>query len=170
MTGYHANDKSRCASFIADPDYLIIDHGDTDFLGTGMYFWEHQSRAEWWLSEKHKETIVKAELNLEAMLDLTDDERLEYIKQIADKFSTAMRQKGIQQGQIGLKLNYLFDSYKQFSDRYTSIRAHIYYNRKKESDFFHGSKLTGKCVDVYIVRGNPKLVTQRQWVNRQART
>lgn len=166
MTGYHANDKQRCTKFIDNPDYLIIDDSDTDFLGKGMYFWEHESRAEWWLSEKHKEVIVKAELNLSNMLDLTDEEKLGYIKSVADKFNSAMTRKGIKPEQIGLKLNYLFESYKLLSDTYTSIKAHFYYKKLAESDFLYGSKLTAKCVDIYTVRDNPSLVTKRQWVKK----
>lgn len=91
MIGYHANDRSRCSEFITNRNYLIIDSNDTDFLGKGMYFWEHESRAEWWLTEKHKESIVKAELNLTDVLDLTDDKKLQYISRIADKFNSVMQ-------------------------------------------------------------------------------
>ena len=108
MTGYHANDRARCTRFIGEPDYLIIDSDDTDYLGKGMYFWEHKSRAEWWLLEQNKESIVSAELDLGSMLDLTDDAILSFIGGIANKFTSAMRGKGIKQNQMGLKLNYLF--------------------------------------------------------------
>ena len=57
MVGYHANDKERCSKFINEDSFLVIDDKDTDFLGKGMYFWEHQSRAEWWLEEKNKEFL-----------------------------------------------------------------------------------------------------------------
>jgi len=166
MIGYHANDRSRCSEFITNRNYLIIDSNDTDFLGKGMYFWEHESRAEWWLTEKHKESIVKAELNLTDVLDLTDDEKLQYISRIADKFNSVMQQEGIKPAQLGLKLNYLFETCKILSDTYTGIKAHLYYEKKPEADLLYGSKLTGKCVDVYTVRNNPHLVTKRQWVKQ----
>lgn len=164
MIGYHANDRNRCDRFINSHEYLIIDSKDTNFLGKGMYFWEHQSRAEWWLREKHKESIVCAELNLERMLDLTDDEKLKYIGNIANKFDFVMRKKGIKQGQIGSVLNYIFENVSFLAENYTSIRGHFSYENKKEPDFLYGSKLTGKCVDIYLIRSNPDLVTKRLWV------
>jgi len=60
--------------------------------------------------------------------DLTDNEKLYYISGITDKFVSAMQQKGIKQGQLGLKLNYLFEVCKM---------------------------LTGKCVDVYTIQSDP---------------
>ena len=164
MTGYHANDSARCTRFIGDSDYLIIDADDTDFLGSGMYFWEHKSRAEWWLAEKHKEAIVSAELDLSGVLDLTDDVKLNYVGKIAGKFASAMKERGIKPNQVGLKLEYLFEREKFFAKNYTSVRGHFYYKNKNEPDFVYGSRLSGKCVDIYVVRNDPKLVTNRQWV------
>lgn len=164
MTGYHANDRARCTRFIGEPDYLIIDSDDTDYLGKGMYFWEHKSRAEWWLLEQNKESIVSAELDLGSMLDLTDDAILSFIGGIANKFTSAMRGKGIKQNQMGLKLNYLFEREKFLDNHFTSVRGHFYYKNRNEPDFLNGSRLTGKCVDIYIVRKDPSLVTKRQWV------
>ena len=166
MTGYHANDKERCSRFIEDEAFLVIDDEDTEFLGTGMYFWEHQSRAEWWLKEKSKESIVKAELNLTKLLDLTDDEKLKFIELIADKFYKGMARKGIKQNQVGLKLNYLFEVNKWLSETYETIKAHFYYERKDEFNFLYGSKLTGKCVDIYTIRNKPELAIKREWVRK----
>ena len=166
MVGYHANDKKRCSKFIGEDDFLIIDDKDTDFLGTGMYFWEHQSRAEWWLKEKNKESIVSAELDLSKMLDLTDDEKLSYVEKAADLFYSAMKRKGIKPEQVGLKLDYLFEVCKWLSDSYETVKAHFYYERKDESTFLYGSKLTGKCVDIYTVRNNPNLAKNREWIKQ----
>lgn len=166
MIGYHANDRKRCTKFINDSKYLIIDENDTDFLGRGMYFWEHESRAKWWLDEKKKEVIVKANLSLKNILDLTDDEKLGYIERVADKFDSAMRRKGIKQKNVGLKLNYIFETLKNISDMYDSVKGYIYYKRKEESSFLFNTKLTGKCVAIYCIRKNPDLVTERRWVRK----
>lgn len=166
MTGYHANDKERCSRFIDDESFLIIDDKDTDFLGTGMYFWEHQSRAEWWLKENKKEAIVKAELDLSKMLDLTDDEKLSYVEKAANLVYSAMIRKGIKPKQVGLKLDYLFEVNKWLSESYETVKAHFYYEKKEESAFLYGSKLTGKCVDIYTVRNNPAIATNREWIKR----
>ena len=166
MVGYHANDRKRCSKFVNENSFLVIDVKDTDFLGTGMYFWEHQSRAEWWLEEKNKESIVKAELDLSKMLDLTDDEKLSYIEKIADLFYASMLRAGIKPEQVGLKLDYLFEVNKWLSESYETVKAHFYYERKDESAFLFGSKLTGKCVDIYTVRGNPEVAKNREWVKK----
>lgn len=164
MTGYHANDKTRCTKFITEDTFLIVDNDDTCYLGTGMYFWEHQSRAEWWLKEQGKESIVSAELDLSKMLDLTDDEKLSYIEKAADYFYSGMKRKGIKPEQVGLKLDYLFDTDKWLSASYEAIKAHFWYERKEESAFLFRSRLTGKCVDIYTIRRNSALVTNRKWI------
>ena len=164
MTGYHANDRKRCTNFVNDANYLVIDEDDTDFLGKGMYFWEHKSKAKWWLEEKKKESIVKAELDVSTLLDLTDNDMLIRINRIAEKFASAMERKGIRNGQIGLKLNYMFQAWSSFFDQFGCVRAHFYYKNRQELDFLYGSKMTGNCVDIYLVRSDPTLVTAREWV------
>lgn len=162
MTGYHANDRYRCNKFITEHDFLIISKDDAEFLGTGMYFWEHQSRAEWWLAEKGKESIVSAEINLETVLDLTDEEKLSYIEKATNFVQKAIERKGIKQNELGKRLNFLFEAHPWFY-KYDSIRGHRYTNRD-ESDFLFGTKLTSQCVDIYCVRQKPELVTERKWV------
>ena len=98
------------------------------------------------------------------MLDLTDDEKLSYIEKVADFFYSGMKSKGIKPEQVGLKLDYLFESNKWLSDSYEAIKAHFWYQRKEVSPFLFGSRLTGKCVDIYTIRSNPDLVRNRKWV------
>lgn len=162
MTGYHANDRNRCNKFITEKDFLIISENDVDFLGTGMYFWEHQSKAEWWLKEKDKESIVSAKVNLETVLDLTDEEKLSLIEKATNYIQKAIERKGIKQKELGKRLDFLFEAHPWFNN-YDSIRGHSCIKRD-ESVFLFGTKLTSLCVDIYCVRRKPELVTERKWV------
>ena len=55
---YHVNDEERCKKFIENKDYIIISD-DTFWLGNGMYFWDNNSNANYWLKEKQRKDSKK---------------------------------------------------------------------------------------------------------------
>lgn len=52
-----------------------------------------------------------------------------------------MKGRGIKPGQVGLKIDYLFEREKFFAKNYTGVRGHFYYENKNEPDFLYGSRL-----------------------------
>ena len=85
MTGFHANYITECERFLSEESYIIDSKSDTDYLGRGMYFWEHQSNAIWW-AKTHKNDsaamIVSADLSLQNVLDLSDDDICESLNKM----------------------------------------------------------------------------------------
>ena len=53
IIGYHVNDKDRCQKFI-DEEEIIIFSEDIYWLGYGMYFWDNQANAKYWIQEKKR--------------------------------------------------------------------------------------------------------------------
>ena len=163
MKGFHANDKIRCEKFLSDYNYLIISN-DTDFLGNGMYFWEQQSRAEWWLKEKLKDVIVSAEIITDAMLDLNDPDVCLKIQHLYERIGNAVRNRYIKKYpkmdmQTGVKLNVLFEIFNSYMSAFKVIRGTRIYDIK-ESLFLANSKLSSRAVDIYCIR-TPEVATKR---------
>lgn len=164
MKGFHANDNERCSRFLSENDYLIICK-DTDYLGTGMYFWEHKSRAQWWLKEQKKEVIVCAEIITDNMLDVTDPEIVKMLGNMFSRMDYVIRKKFNNSNisiKAGIKLDTLFETYPKFLGIYTLVRGRRDYPIE-EQDFFEGTKLSTKSVDIYSVR-SPEIVIKRERV------
>ncbi len=163
LNGFHANDTLRCEKFLSDYNYLIISH-DTEFLGNGMYFWEHKSRAEWWLKEKHKEVIVSAEIITDNLLDLKDPEVCSRIQHLYERMGNAVKNRYIRKYpnmdiQTGVKLNVLFEMYSKYMEIFKVIRSTRIYDIE-ESLFLANSKLSSRAVDIYCIK-TPEVVTKR---------
>lgn len=162
MTGYHANDKKRCEEFVKDPDYLIVDDGDTDYLGSGMYFWNHLADARYWQEKYNKDTIVNADIDLSAMLDLTDPDVLKHLDNIMVLMKRSLDLKKAYDIHLGKRMNYLFQSCSCFLDKYNCLKGRRNYD-KEESNFLRGTKLSAKSVDIFCVRKS-SVATERNFV------
>ena len=163
LNGFHANDKARCEKFLSDYTYLIISE-DTDFLGDGMYFWEQQSRAEWWLKEKHKDVIVSAEIITDDLLDLNDPMVCSKIQHVYERIGSAVKNRYIRKYpnmdiQTGVKLNVLFEMCSFYMNTFKVIRGTRVYDIE-EPLFLTNSKLSSRAVDIYCIRA-PEVATKR---------
>lgn len=163
MNGFHANDKTRCEKFLSDYSYLIISE-DTAFLGNGMYFWEQQSRAEWWLKEKQKDVIVRAEIITDNMLDLNDPDVCLRIQHLYERIGSAVRNRYIKKYpkmdmQTGVKLNVLFEMYSSYMSTFKVVRGTRIYDIE-EPLFLVNSKLSSRAVDIYCIKA-PEVAIKR---------
>lgn len=160
IQGFHANYTDICEQFMTDKTFLITSE-DTDYLGDGMYFWEHKSNAEYWKKTKKKDStssIVSAEIDLENMLDLTDDDVCEKVEKIFDNI--AKKLFNFETKEFGKKMNCLFET-KDF--KYTVIRGREHKDNKKENSFLTGTNMTTQSIDIYCVR-EPDAIISRKWV------
>lgn len=156
MIGFHANYIDLCEKFLSDETYIINSEGDTDYLGSGMYFWEHESNALWWNSTKKADSdsmIVSAELSLDNVLDLTDDDvcklldkMFAYINKSIVRKIEKKRGKKTSDGAMGIVLDSLFEAFKPQMSRYNIIKANKFYDKKEEADFLVSSPFTTKSV------------------------
>lgn len=90
IKGYHTNYKHKCDSFMSG-DELIISK-DTCFLGTGMYFWDTKSNAEYWKEVKTRQNprkevcITESNIILENVLDVMDKNVRLFIQKSWEKY------------------------------------------------------------------------------------
>lgn len=173
MVGFHANDAIRCEKFISDGTLIISE--DLEYLGTGMYFWDSYSQANWWKTEKEKERIVSAVINTDDedhFLNIQDPEYEKYLARMYDKAAKALS-FGIKQKLekyhltldqcVGLKLDLIFNSYKSFNQQIDVIKG-IYTKKSKKDDFFYNTMFSRECVEIHCVR-HEKAIVSRRWAD-----
>lgn len=172
MVGFHANYLDKCNDFVSNGT-LIVDDKDTSYLGAGMYFWSNLSQAKWWKSEKHKDRIVKAVIDIDnenRLLDLGDSEYLERLEQmfnfIRQGYNKMARKYGLSnniESYMGCKLNFIFDFYKQFEEQIDVVKG-IYVIGDEESTFCWKTKFSKKCIEMLCVR-HKDVINNRSFVN-----
>ncbi len=90
---YHCNYESRVESFLKHKELRISHHkDDSEWGGTGMYFWDNEGNAEYWKKQKDgKADIFRCYVKFDArndLLDLTDlnvEKRLDQFIRLASK-------------------------------------------------------------------------------------
>lgn len=162
---YHTNDELKVENFLQTNELIISK--DTNWLGSGMYFWDNLSNAKYWKNEKlrKRETtnikIIKGKIFLENLLDLTDEETVRYVNKIwscISKFSEIKRMK-IEKAELGRKLDVIFDFYKAHLSKefdYNVIKCLGSYRKDlmESLDLFSESNLTLTNKIIYSVKEN----------------
>lgn len=162
MLGFHANYKEECERFLSDESYIIDSKTDTEYLGRGMYFWEHQSNAIWW-AKTHKNDsaamIVSAELSLQNVLDLSDDDickmlnkMFTYIDRSIIKKIAHERNSKNPNSAMGIILDSLFEAFNPQMSKYDIVKAVKSYDKKQEADFLVSSPFTTKIVVILCAK------------------
>lgn len=164
MVGFHANYVSECEKFLSEKSYIIDSKNDTEYLGRGMYFWEHKSRAEWWRKSHKKDSdsmIVSAELSLENALDLTDDEIVNEISRMVTYIDKSVirnkkkeRNASSSGNSVGVILDSVLEAFNRDMSKYDIIKAFAKNDKKKENDFFCSSNLTTKPSMILCAKNN----------------
>ena len=102
VTGYHGCDAAVAARVLAGAARLNLSRNAYDWLGEGIYFWEHgpQRAREWAIEQanlsgaKIKEpSVVGARINLGECLDLLDTANTRILGEWYSEFRQAARQK-----------------------------------------------------------------------------
>ena len=171
---YHSNTSKECKKFIDDKKYLVISQNEKDdiWLGRGMYFWDNYGNAKWWNEKQYKRNpeekyeIVRANVNMEKMLDLTDYEVYVTMEHIWQEICVKLGIEG--DIPLGNKLNIMMD-YK-FKTAYSVIKVIGKYNNTKAYGLFkfdYRSRkaeptMTAKCI--YNVRKS-ECIIETEYVN-----
>ena len=74
VTGYHGTSAQRAAAIVRNVAF-DLSQNDYDWIGHGVYFWEHAPFRAWdWATHKYGRdaAVVEAEIRLGRCLDLTD--------------------------------------------------------------------------------------------------
>lgn len=112
---YHCNDTVNCKKFVENDKCLIYKREGGIWLGSGMYFWDNLSNAEFWKREKIKKDsekeycIVQAGVFLDKLLDLTD---LDVAKKMTELWERYVQVNNLKKEEkLGTKLNILFKTF-----------------------------------------------------------
>ncbi len=71
ILGFHGCELSEQEKFVNNPDSFKKSQEDYDWLGHGMYFWEHNEwRALQWANEKKKAGTLEKPASIGAVIDL----------------------------------------------------------------------------------------------------
>lgn len=162
MLGFHANYKKECEKFLSEESYIIDSKTDTEYLGRGMYFWEHKSKAVWWAKTHKKDSaamIVSAELSLKNVLDLTDDDICEMMEKMYSYIDKSVVRKNFKEknrkdskGAMGIILDSIFEAFSPQMSKYDIVRAVKSYDGKPEASFLVLSPFTTKIVMILCAK------------------
>jgi hypothetical protein len=105
IIGYHGCDSAVANRVLAGKSGLNLSTNAYDWLGQGVYFWEHgPQRAYEWAIEQSKlggpkvrnPSVLAAKINLGVCLDLLDTANTRLLGAWYNRFRSFMRQNGIQ--------------------------------------------------------------------------
>lgn len=168
IVGYHANEHTKCSRFLEGEFEVSL---DTDWLGTGMYFWDNLSNAKFWRREKvrkgdppHIEAckIVQAKISCNDFFDFTDtDERDKFARLwIYAGFQLNRKQKsGMGFGQI---IDYVFNFYPDLTEC-PVVKVHADYSEHEQnSSLFGSTKLISTIKTIYSVRKESAIICREE--------
>lgn len=104
IVGYHGCDVAVAAKVLAGKARLKPSANPYDWLGAGIYFWEHGPRRayEWAIAHARlrgakviQPAVVAAEINLGVCLDLLDTANTRLLRHAYAEFRHSMRRNGI---------------------------------------------------------------------------
>lgn len=137
IIAYHVNDYERCRRYVENDEYLILSK-DTKWLGYGMYFWDNNSNADYWISQKKRKDLkgktiakIKSNIFIDKMLDLTDRDSRIKIHKLWEKY-IELEGCDYEEELLGIKLDKLFDYFPILKENIFVIR--VYGNYKYTPD------------------------------------
>ena len=97
IVGYHGCDKSVAMKVLRAQEHLQPSDNDFDWLGRGIYFWEHAPRRALQFANEQKERgkiespmVLGAYINLGRCFDLTDIEHTDQLRTAFEDFSEVL--------------------------------------------------------------------------------
>lgn len=139
ILAYHVNDEKRCKNFVNNKEYLINSE-DKKWLGYGMYFWDNEVNASYWVEQKkrketHIKKIAKVKCNvfLDRLLDLTDTAILDTFNVLWEQYCE--KEKCSTNQPLGIKLDKIFDFFGHIDDTFKVIRVYGQYKKTPKSGF-----------------------------------
>lgn len=155
IIGYHTNDEKRVSEFIANRTD-VINSEDTCWLGYGMYFWDNKSNTEYWLKEKirkekgQKYSILKANLCIDKILDLTDLNTLNEMENLWNSFCEKSGHK--KNCTLGKKIDLLFKFYDNLPRNYSIIKVFGRYVHTPRNNFIRMRRHSIVCEPIYDIK------------------
>lgn len=175
IIGYHVNDEERCKKFISDEDYLIYSK-DTMWLGFGMYFWDNNANADYWISQTKRKKpktkkIAKVMCNIyiDSLLDLTDNDTLNTFEELWQEY--CKKEKCEVSEKLGIKLDRIFDFFEVIDNTFKVVKVYGKYEKTPTRKFIDSNYLgkrigtndfpTHKVKCIYSVRDMNYIINRR---------
>lgn len=164
IIGYHTNDEHRCEMFVEKG--VPINHADVFYFGRGMYFWDNLSNAKYWVKQKIRKNkdqtickwwIVRVNINVSSVLDLTDEIVLESVNNL---WKTYCQKKNCNPKEpLGKKIDILFDYFGVLSV-YTVVKGNVEYKGLSVAEFLNDTFVVNKIKCIYSVRCENSILTR----------
>jgi len=157
IIGYHANEKIKCDEFIASLGKNLVISQDKQYLGDGMYFWDNSANAMYWKKQKERKrcfdsnvSILSCGIELENMLDLTDEEIIDFLEQQWNKLESHCPSEKIHN--MGWRMNFLFAN-SPLMRKIHVVKAHVTYQTESaRAGFWQDSYFSFSTRTIYCVK------------------
>lgn len=128
IIAYHVNDYERCKKYVEDSEYLILSN-DTKWLGHGMYFWDNDSNADYWIGQKKRKDLrgkniakTKSNIFIDKMLDFTDMNHRRMFHTLWERYREL---EGVDVDELlGIRVDKLFDYFPILRENFLVIRVY----------------------------------------------
>ena len=93
IVGYHGTSKTRAEQIVRNQSFNAS-RNKHDWLGHGMYFWEHAPKQAWWWATRKFGTdaaVVASMIRLGNCLDMLDPDNARLLKQFHDLMEVPLR-------------------------------------------------------------------------------
>lgn len=102
VVGYHGCDRTVAERVLLGRDHLKVSDNDWDWLGTGVYFWEHSRRralefAQWkhGRGEVEEPAVLGAYIHLGRCFDLTDTDATTQLRAFYESYRLLRERTGL---------------------------------------------------------------------------
>lgn len=159
VIGFHGTRRSTAEQIVLGKQLFSPSQNNDDWLGHGVYFWEHAPQQAWSWAKRRSEqenwneepAVVASMLRLGSCFDLLDPYNLSYLERLYAKYKATADEAKLLPPKNRNSQKYLDCAVFEFS--YAAI----------END--------GKSVDssraVYVPTGKDKRVWERSWISRE---
>lgn len=169
ILGYHSNSEEKLKTFLEKKELVLYE--DSNYLGTGMYFWDNKSNARWWAKKKLrwdlklKEVLVsQANISLESpILDMTDHDTIVMVRHLWLKYCKKTNEKELCQP-MGVILDALFASANEVFKVIKVAKGHGDYSSWEKRGWFkylgENVNLDNRPKTMYTVRCSSRVDCQ----------
>jgi hypothetical protein len=161
IVGYHGTRLSVALDIVSRKRGYKKSENQDDWLGHGVYFWEHAPKqALWWAERRQKRqkwnepiAIVASMIRLGFCLDLLDPDNAKYLVQMHDDFVAA-------QEAAGLKVPKNYNKHKTLD---CAVLQYAYAVIEDDP-----ANQVDSARAVYVPTGTSKRLWKRSWLSRDA--
>jgi hypothetical protein len=160
VIGYHGTKRSIAIEIVQGIGSFQFSRNRDDWLGHGIYFWEHAPQQAWWWAERRRRrgnwieetAVVASMIRLGFCFDLLDPFNVRYLEGIHQLYKETEEKAGRKLPENANLHKYLDCAVFEFA--YASLKT-------------YGDQVD-TCRAVYVPTGGDKRVWPRSWIYRQA--